>query len=111
MIGNVGGALGSTALSLYRLAVEREKPDAQRESGFQQRDLPGFEGGLKQMDRRYVAAMDRQLQRYWLMQYIPCRPTSVFPPSTSGSVATMPRRWMPRSSASTPASWAMWTSA
>ena len=70
VIGNVGGALGSSALTLYRLAVEREKPDAQRESGFQQRDLPGIEGGMKQMDRRYVAEMDRQLQRYWLLEYI-----------------------------------------
>ena len=70
VIGNVGGALGSSALTLYRLAVEREKPDAQRESGFQQRDLPGIEGGVKQMERRYVAEMDRQIQRYWLLQYI-----------------------------------------
>ena len=70
VIGNVGGALGSSALTLYRLAVEREKPDAQRESGFQQRDLPALEGGLRQMDRRYVPQMDRQIQRYWLMQYI-----------------------------------------
>ena len=70
VIGNVGGALGGSALGLYRLAVEREKPDAQRESGYQQRDLPGIEGGVKQMERRYVAEMDRQIQRYWLMQYI-----------------------------------------
>ena len=70
VIGNVGGALGSSALTLYRLSIERDKPDAQRESGFQQRDLPGIEGGVKQMDRRYVAAMDRQIQRYWLLQYI-----------------------------------------
>ncbi|MBP8081465.1 MAG: S46 family peptidase, partial [Arenimonas sp.] len=70
VIGNVGGALGSSALTLYRLSVEREKPDAQRESGFQQRDLPGIEGGVKQMERRYVAEMDRQIQRYWLMHYI-----------------------------------------
>ena len=70
VIGNVGGALGGSALTLYRLAVEREKPDAQRESGFQQRDLPGIEGGIKQMERRYVAEMDRQIQRYWLMHYI-----------------------------------------
>ena len=70
VIGNVGGALGSSAVGLYRLAVERDKPDAQREQGYQQRDLPGIEGGIKQMERRYVAEMDRQLQRYWLMQYI-----------------------------------------
>jgi len=70
VIGNVGGALGGSALGMYRLAVEREKPDAQREQGYQQRDLPGIEGGIKQMERRYVAEMDRELQRYWLRQYI-----------------------------------------
>jgi len=58
------------AVDLYRLAIERQKPDAEREPGYQARDLPSFEGGLKQMDRRYAPAMDRQLQEYWLRQYI-----------------------------------------
>ena len=40
------GALGNTAVSLYRLSIERAKPDAERESGYQQRDLPGIEGSL-----------------------------------------------------------------
>ncbi|TWG94058.1 peptidase S46-like protein [Luteimonas sp. J16] len=63
------GAL-SAAITLYRLAVEREKPDAEREQGYQERDLPTIEGGLRQMERRYVAAMDRELQRYWLSEYV-----------------------------------------
>lgn len=66
--GNTG--LVSTATRLYRLAIEREKPDAEREQGYQQRDLPTIEGGLQQMERRYVPAMDRELQRYWLQQYV-----------------------------------------
>lgn len=65
-----GGALGNTATSLYRLAIERAKPDAQRESGYQQRDLPGIEGSLKQMERRFDPQMDRELQRYWLLEYL-----------------------------------------
>ena len=65
-----GGALGNTATSLYRLAIERQKPDAERESGYQQRDLPGIEGSLKQMERRFDPQMDRQLQRYWLLEYL-----------------------------------------
>ncbi|TDK25091.1 S46 family peptidase [Luteimonas aestuarii] len=60
----------STAIRLYRLSIEREKPDAEREQGYQERDLPTIEGSLKQMDRRYVAAMDRELQRYWLNAYV-----------------------------------------
>ena len=60
----------SSAITLYRLAIEKAKPDAEREPGFQQRDLTTIEGGLKQMDRRYVPAMDQQLQAYFLQQYV-----------------------------------------
>ncbi|WP_411834341.1 S46 family peptidase [Pseudoxanthomonas mexicana] len=62
-------AIGS-AIQLYRLAIERAKPDAERESGFQNRDLPAIEGAQKQLERRYVPAMDRQLQEYWLKEYV-----------------------------------------
>ncbi len=63
------GTVG-VATQLYRLSVEREKPNAERESGYQERDLPTIEGGLKQLERRYVPAMDRQLQAYWLGEYL-----------------------------------------
>lgn len=63
------GTLGA-ATQLYRLSIERAKPDAEREQGYQERDLPTFEGGMRQMERRYVPAMDRELQAYWLRQYI-----------------------------------------
>ncbi len=63
-------AMLGSATQLYRLSIEREKPNAERESGYQERDLPVIEGGLKQLERRYVAAMDRQLQEYWLNEYI-----------------------------------------
>jgi len=66
---NRTGALG-TAVSLYRLSLERAKPDAERESGYQERDLPRIEGAQRQMERRYVPAMDRQLQAYWLGEYL-----------------------------------------
>ncbi|WP_313927224.1 S46 family peptidase [Pseudoxanthomonas sp.] len=59
-----------TATQLYRLSIEREKPNAERESGYQERDLPAIEGAQKQLERRYVAAMDRQLQEYWLNEYL-----------------------------------------
>ena len=63
-------AMLGSAIQLYRSSIEREKPDAQRESGYQQRDLPTFEGAQKQLERRYVPSMDRQLQQYWLQQYV-----------------------------------------
>ncbi len=65
---NGTGAI-SAATTLYRLAIERGKPDTEREQGYQDRDLPTIEGGLRQMDRRYVPAMDRELQAYWLSEY------------------------------------------
>src|SRR5690606_9446250 len=55
---------------LYRLAIENQKPDAERDPGYQERDLPSIEGAMKQMERRYAPAMDRQLQEYWLQQYV-----------------------------------------
>ncbi len=66
---NSTSAVGS-AITLYRLSIERSKADAEREVGYQERDLPSIEGGLKQMDRRYVPRMDQQLQTYWLSQYV-----------------------------------------
>ena len=70
---NNTSAVGA-ALALYRLSIERAKPDAQREAGYQERDLPTIEGSLRQMDRRYVAGMDQQLQQYWLNQYVALPP-------------------------------------
>ena len=64
---NIGAI--DAALTLYRRAIEHEKPDAEREAGYQQRDDAAIEGTLRQMERRYVPQMDRQLQRYWLQQY------------------------------------------
>jgi hypothetical protein len=55
---------------LYRLSIERAKADAEREPGYQQRDYAAIEGAMRQMERRYHPKMDRELQRYWLMQYI-----------------------------------------
>ncbi|GAB3058100.1 S46 family peptidase [Stenotrophomonas tumulicola] len=66
---NNTAAVGS-AITLYRLAIERSKPDAEREVGYQDRDLPTIEGSVRQMERRYVAKMDQQLQQYWLNQYV-----------------------------------------
>lgn len=63
------GAL-SSGTQLYRAAIERAKPDAQRENGYRDRDRVAFENGLKQMDRRSDPRMDRQLQNYWLHEYV-----------------------------------------
>ncbi len=65
-----GTATVGAAIALYRLSIERAKPNAEREPGYQDRDLPTIEGSVRQMERRYVAKMDRQFQQYWLSQYV-----------------------------------------
>src|SRR5690606_1154424 len=48
-----------SAMQLQRLAVERGKPDAERERGYQQRDEALLEGSLKQVQRRYAPAVEK----------------------------------------------------
>ncbi|MCD7098620.1 S46 family peptidase [Stenotrophomonas sp. MMGLT7] len=49
------------ALALERLRAEAAKPDAERESGYQQRDLALIEGQLRQAQRRYAPAVEKAL--------------------------------------------------
>jgi hypothetical protein len=58
-----------SALQLQRLAAERSKPDAQRETGYQQRDAALIEGQLKQVQRRYDAAIEKALLSELLRRY------------------------------------------
>ncbi|MGB0985586.1 MAG: S46 family peptidase, partial [Pseudoalteromonas spongiae] len=59
----------STARMLYRLAVEKQKPDAERESGYQERDLPRIEARLKSMSRRYAEPVDKAILLHFLELY------------------------------------------
>jgi hypothetical protein len=54
----------SAAKRLYRLAIEKQKPDADREPGYQQRDMDRIEQGLQRIDRRFDAGVEQAL---WLM--------------------------------------------
>lgn len=62
------GVLGA-ARTLYRLAIEREKPDTERAAGYQQRDVERIAGSLNELQKRYEASMDRVLMTYWLRLY------------------------------------------
>ncbi len=57
------------ALVLQRLGMERAKPDAQRESGYQQRDIALIEGRLKQAQRRYAPDVEQALLAELLRRY------------------------------------------
>jgi len=58
-----------SALLLERLRIESLKPDAQRETGYQQRDQAMIEGVLKQVQRRYDPAVEKALLSALLLRY------------------------------------------
>lgn len=58
-----------SARTLYRLALERQKPDAQREAGYQERDLSFIKARLNRLEQSFVPSVDlarwqAALQRY-----------------------------------------------
>ena len=58
-----------SARTLYRLALEKQKPDAKRESGYQERDLSFIKARLTRLEQSYVGAVDQArftaaLERY-----------------------------------------------
>jgi hypothetical protein len=58
-----------SARTLYRLALERQKPDARREGGYQERDLSFIKARLTRLEQSLVASVDEAryaaaLQRY-----------------------------------------------
>jgi hypothetical protein len=54
------------AQTIYRLAVQRPKADMDRESGFQERDLPRIRDGQDRLQRTMDATADRALLRWAL---------------------------------------------
>ncbi|WP_430458466.1 S46 family peptidase [Rheinheimera sp.] len=61
--------LFSTGRKLYRLALEQQKPDEERETGFQQRDQERFKAGLKRMSRSFDGAVDLEIALHFLKHY------------------------------------------
>lgn len=53
----------TAANQLYRLAQEKTKPDAEREEGYQQRDMKMFKARLKRIDSSFAVPVDKTL---WL---------------------------------------------
>lgn len=63
-------ALLTSARQLYQLAQERAKPDAERKTGYQDRDLPRLRAAQQSLDRRYDEQTDRHLVTHFLAQYL-----------------------------------------
>ena len=68
-LGAAAPRLLGTARSLYRLANESAKPDAERKSGYQVRDLPRFKSSVAAIDRSYDEKVDKALALNGLRQY------------------------------------------
>lgn len=64
-----GSDLASAASRLYRLSKEKEKPDVEREPGYQERDLKRMRESLTRMERTFDPAVDRASWRKDLLDY------------------------------------------
>lgn len=59
----------SVAKRLYRLAHEKNKPDAERKKGYQERDMNRFTQAMKRVNRRYDATVDKAVLAHFIAQY------------------------------------------
>lgn len=70
VLGKISRAqLLTAARTAYRWAKEREKPDAEREPGYQDRDRRAIEERLAQIERRFAAKVDRAIFEAALEEY------------------------------------------
>jgi len=60
----------STANSLYRLSIEKQLPNIERERGYQERDIARFEQGMKAVNRRYDENIDKEILVAMLTHYV-----------------------------------------
>jgi hypothetical protein len=60
----------SSARTLYRLANERTKPDAQRKTGYQERDMARMTSVITGQDRTYDEKVDKALVMHFLTKYL-----------------------------------------
>ena len=69
--GNAARAsLFGVARRLYRLSKENLKPNAEREGGYQERDMTFFRQSMQAIDRRYDAGVDKAVWTLFLTGYL-----------------------------------------
>lgn len=61
--------LPGAAHRLYRLAMEKQKPDAEREPGYQERDLIRLRQSMQAISRRFDETVDKATLSYLLSRY------------------------------------------
>jgi hypothetical protein len=65
-----------SARTLYRLALERQKPDAQREAGYQERDVSFIKARLSRLEQSFVSSVDEARFSAALARYAKLDPKS-----------------------------------
>lgn len=68
-LNNASPRLLGVARALYRLAEEQQKPDSDRDLGYQERDLPRFEAFLRGMERNFDVEVEKALDFHNLSAY------------------------------------------
>jgi hypothetical protein len=58
-----------SARTLVRLALERQKPDAQRDAGYQERDLPSIKARLARLEQSFAPGVDAARWQAGLVRY------------------------------------------
>jgi len=59
----------SNSRRIYRFSQEKTRPDMERESGYQERDVPRIQQGLQTMDRRYDPNVDMAVLKLLILAY------------------------------------------
>jgi hypothetical protein len=62
-------SLLSAARRLYKLSREKQKPDLERDSGYQERDISRIRQSLQVMDRRFDPAVDLAVLEHFILEY------------------------------------------
>lgn len=70
LFGFMAPSLLNAARQMLETAEQRAKPDAERKTGFQDRDLPRLRAAQQQLDRRYDEPTDKRLAAHFLAQYL-----------------------------------------
>lgn len=79
----------NTAILLYRLAQESQKPDAEREMGFQQRDISMIKSRLARMERSFDSKMDLAIWSEQVAEYL-AQPDAVRVPELDAALGVKP---------------------
>ena len=70
LLGTAQPSLLGVARQLYKLSVEQTKPDAEREAGYQTRDVRRIRQGMEALERRYDEKVDKRIASVFLSQYL-----------------------------------------